>query len=477
MSPIEKPSEDHRRLANFGGNRSWRVRYYRPRSDSEVLEILARHRTEHIRAIGSLHSWSDLAVTTGITLDMSRFDGVQPRAVEGVVHVGAGCTVQAVLDRLHAETDRTLPTLGVIKRQTIAGVISTATHGSGRQSLSHFVNAVRVAAYDEAGTPTVIEHRSGDGLRAARCGLGCMGVILSVELRSVPKYRVRETVRRLDRVEDALARCANHALTQFALFPHGWNVIAWERDALTGAGPGGGWLRARVFRAFNLIGIDLLSHALLKASLIFGASAVKPLMKLLPKLLVADVPRIDEAEHVLTMRHHLFRHEEMEMFVCESKVTRAVDLLRTGIDLFAGNATVVPADAERQLRENGLYDKLMQGRGSYVHHYPILFRRVLPDDALITMTSSTDEAWFSFSLFTYEKPANRRAYYRVCSWFARAMHALFDARLHWGKHYPLGATETARMYPRLPQFRHACRAGDPDGSFRNDFSDRVLELR
>ena len=56
------------------------------------------------------------------------------------------------------------------------------------------------------------------------------------------------------------------------------------------------------------------------------------------------------------------------------------------------------------------------------------------------------------------------------------MHALFGARLHWGKRYPLGAVETAGMYPELPKFLQICRARDPAGNFRNAFTDRVLEL-
>lgn len=470
-------TEERRPLANFGGNQRWLARRYRPHSKEEVLDILARHSAERIRAIGSLHSWSDIALTPDITLDMSRFDEVRHCAADGVVRVGAGCRLQDLLDRLHAETDRTLPTLGVIKRQTIAGAISTATHGSGRQSVSHFVTAVRVAAYDAAGAPRTIDYRGGDELRAARCGLGCTGVILSVELRSVPKYRVRETVRRFDRIADALALYKDHPLTQFALVPYGWKIIAWERDALPGTGPGGGWLRAMIFRVFSLVGVDVLFHLLLKASLLFGGSAVRALMKLLPKLLIANSPRIDDAEHVLTMRHDLFRHEEMEMFVPESRVAEAAELLRSGIEVLAGDAAAVPADLERKLRAAGLFDELMQGRGSYVHHYPALFRRVLPEDALVSMVAAAGEPWFSFSLFTYRPPGKRSDYYSVCSWFARAMHALFGARLHWGKHYPLGAVETARMYPQLERFKEICRANDPNGVFRNDFTERVLQLR
>ena len=89
----------------------------------------------------------------------------------------------------------TLPTIGTVTRQTIAGAISTATHGSGRSSLSHYVRAVRVAAYDAGGRPWVYEWRSGPDLRAARCGLGCTGIILSVTIECVPVHDVAERVR------------------------------------------------------------------------------------------------------------------------------------------------------------------------------------------------------------------------------------------------------------------------------------------
>jgi len=476
---MEHDFEQRRTLVNFGGNSRWQARCYRPRDEQAVLNILERHRSERIRAIGSLHSWSDIAKVSGVTLDMSRFDEVHPfkKCGRTFVRVGAGCRLQDLLDRLHAATDRTLPTMGVIKRQTLSGIISTATHGSGKQSLSHFVTSVRVAAYDMAGRPKVFEYRSGDEIRAVRCALGCMGVILSVELPTVPRYRIRETIRRLDRIEDALRLYEDHPLTQFAIVPHDWKVIAWERHMMPPGGSGRCRLKAGFFRAFNALGVDFGFHLLLKTCLIAGPSAVRTLMKMLPKLLIADVPRVDEAEHVLTLNHHLFRHEELEVFIPESKVVEAAKVLRSAIGIFAGDATSVPAEVDEKLREKGLHNELMKRHASYLHHYPILFRRVLPDDALVSMASSSGEAWFSFSLFTYNAPGKREAFYDACSWCARAMHALFGGRLHWGKHYPLGADATARMYPDLQRFMQICRAGDPSGVFRNDFTDRVLEQK
>src|SRR5262245_63408248 len=53
----EQPAK-RRTFVNFGGNVTWEARCYRPRDEQDVLAILSRHRSERIRAIGSLHAWS-----------------------------------------------------------------------------------------------------------------------------------------------------------------------------------------------------------------------------------------------------------------------------------------------------------------------------------------------------------------------------------------------------------------------------------
>lgn len=216
-------SGDMRMQTNFGGNQTWRSRCYQPGSEQEVLDILQRHIQGNVRPVGSKHSWSDIAACTDVSLDMARFNQMHMFETDGepLVRVGAGCRLQELLDWLHATSDRTLPTLGAIKRQTISGAIATGTHGSGRQSLSHFVAGIRLAAYDPiTGKPKVFEYRDGDELKAARCGLGCMGVVLSVDLRTVPKYHVAEMLVHYQRLDQVLRRYQDCPLTQFILFPY-----------------------------------------------------------------------------------------------------------------------------------------------------------------------------------------------------------------------------------------------------------------
>ena len=466
-----------RRFVNFGGNQVWQARCYQPTSEQDILDILQQHRGSHIRALGSLHSWSDVAVSPDVVLDMSRLDHVEPFARNGetFVRVGAGCRLQELLDRLHAATDRTLPTIGAIKRQTISGAISTGTHGSGNPSLSHIVAAVRVAAYDAAGKPAIFEHAGGDDLRAARCALGLMGVIVSVDVPTVPKYLVEDTLRRHRSLDDLVACYGEQPLTQFMLVPFAWAWMAWERHTVAmRPRTVRERLQAWLVRAVSIVAVDVFFHLMVKAALVFGDATVKALMRLVPYLLMTNATRIDEAEHVLTLNHHLFRHEEMELFVPGSRLGAAVDVLRAAVDVFAGETASVPEPIAAMLRAHDLHDELLRHRGTYVHHYPLFFRRVLRDDTLISMTADAPEPLYSISVFTYLAPDRRGAYDAYCLWLARCMTALFDVRLHWGKHFPLRAAEVTRAYPALARFKQICRVHDPNGVFRNAYVERVL---
>ena len=93
-----------KKIANFGGNQQWYSDCYRPQSVAEVLEILQQNPRATIRALGSGHSWSDVAANTDIALEMSAFSSVDLIVVDGeqLVRAGAGCTLQDLLDRLHA---------------------------------------------------------------------------------------------------------------------------------------------------------------------------------------------------------------------------------------------------------------------------------------------------------------------------------------------------------------------------------------
>src|SRR5579863_9985749 len=139
---MQRAAGETREVVNFGGNVRFTPRqFYLPQTEDDVLRILDRHAHEQIRAVGSRHAWSEAIVSPDVIIDLGHFDRVEisePVPGEIWATAGGGCQIKHLLAQLHARSAATLPSLGLITEQTIAGAISTATHGSGRQSLSHY---------------------------------------------------------------------------------------------------------------------------------------------------------------------------------------------------------------------------------------------------------------------------------------------------------------------------------------------------
>ena len=253
-------------IKNFGGNVSWIPSlHFCPGTEAELLSILEDHRGKEFRAVASLHSWSPVAATSGVTIDMARFNSVRVLPEQHAVWVGAGCTLQKALDHLRTG-GWTFPTLGAVKRQTIAGAISTGTHGSGAPGLSHFVHAVRVARYcRETGKAVIETIESGDELRAARCALGCLGVLLEVKLSIRWNYRVEEVLRTENSIQDLLSRYSDHPLSFFVLAPYTNQLVMWQRREVSSGAPDGLLQKtvAALYRLQNYLGADVLFHLLI----------------------------------------------------------------------------------------------------------------------------------------------------------------------------------------------------------------------
>ncbi len=184
---------------NFGRNITFTPRHHeRPVDEGELLEILRRHRGHQVRAHGSLHSWSQAARCDDVSIDLSNLNSIQLNTdgPSPTATVGAGCQIKQLVSELNLR-GWTTPTLGLIKEQTLAGATATATHGSGRHCLSHYICELRLAGYDSAGNPSVRVISEADELNAARCSLGAMGIVTEVTIPIRQQYSIEETLSRL----------------------------------------------------------------------------------------------------------------------------------------------------------------------------------------------------------------------------------------------------------------------------------------
>jgi L-gulono-1,4-lactone dehydrogenase len=227
-----------RKWRNHTGNQSCRPReLVAPTSLAELVDLVRRAESEGVtvRAVGAGHSWSDVALTDGYL--------VEPRGLSGLLELDDGTLTDEArgqrlarvlagthLHQLNAALDRAglaLPNMGGYDAQTISGVVSTSTHGSGLtwgpfpdlvRSLDLVVAGAEVVRVEPAGgitDPGRFADHFGDRQRlvqdddmffAAVCGMGCMGLVHSLVIEVREKFFLNEvrTLSTWEAVRDSL---------------------------------------------------------------------------------------------------------------------------------------------------------------------------------------------------------------------------------------------------------------------------------
>ena len=128
-------------------------------------------RAERVKAVGTGHSFTDIACTDGVMVDLARMDRILDSDGK-LVRVQAGKRIAALAAEL-AERGLALENQGDIDKQAIAGAVATATHGTGARfrNLSAQVEAIRlVTAAGEAVELEGDDLLAGAGVRWARSG-------------------------------------------------------------------------------------------------------------------------------------------------------------------------------------------------------------------------------------------------------------------------------------------------------------------
>lgn len=192
-----------------------------PRSVDEVIAAVqvARDRGLTVKAVGAGHSFTPIAATDGIQLDLAALSGI--RAVDGnLVTLGAGTPLHR-LPALLSPLGLAMPNLGDIDRQTIAGATATGTHGTGLAfgGLATRIRAVTMVT--AAGELLTVS----DPVRlpAVALGLGALGLLVDVTLELAPAFALHGLERPMPTAEvlerwPELIRDSDHF--EFYVWPH-----------------------------------------------------------------------------------------------------------------------------------------------------------------------------------------------------------------------------------------------------------------
>ncbi|KAI5959303.1 ALO1 [Candida pseudojiufengensis] len=181
---------------------------FQPRNENEIKELIKQAKIHHktIMTVGSGHSPSDLTMTKEWLCNLDKFNHilkeepikgpVSPNSRETEVKfvdltVEAGCRVFELNEYLK-KNDLAIQNLGSISDQSIAGLISTGTHGSTQYHglVSQQVVSIKfLNSKGESINCSSIENPN--YFRAILLSLGKIGIITHVTLRTCPKYTIK----------------------------------------------------------------------------------------------------------------------------------------------------------------------------------------------------------------------------------------------------------------------------------------------
>jgi L-gulono-1,4-lactone dehydrogenase len=423
---------------NWTGDQRCRpARLVRPRDRDELAAtvVAAASAGEEISVAGAGHSFTETAMTAGTMIDVGALAGIIEADREGgLVRVGAG----TVLAGLNAELHRlglAMENLGDIDRQTVAGAISTGTHGTGAGlgSLSAQVEAVELVTAGgevrelDAGTPEL--------LRAARVGLGALGAIAAVTLRCVPAFvleRIDSPQPREEVFDSFEERALAHDHFELFTFPYADSALLLERNRVGGAPRP----RAPVAALLNDVVLENWALEALSATGRLLPRAI-PRLSRLAAALASGGKTVDRSDKVFASERRV-RFTEMEYAVPREHGPEAA---RRAIEW---------------VREN-----------RYPVFFPIEVRVGAGEDALLSPAHERDTAYIAVHQY---RGMEWRPYFEAVEAIMRS----YGGRPHWGKRHFQTAETLGPLFPEWETFRAARDELDPGRAFANEYARRVL---
>lgn len=408
---------------NWAGNLTYHSsRVVHPSSVEELQSVVSAADGRRVRALGSRHSFSDVADTDGVHVAVA---GLPPRVEVDestrTATVAAGMLYGDVASALHQQ-GWALATMASLPHISVAGAVATGTHGSGddQASLAAAVSAVEMVVADGS----LVRLGRGDAdFDGVVVSLGALGVATSVSLDVEPAYDMR-----VDAMVD---------------LP--WESVIDDLDAVTGA--------ATSVSLFTNWGGETVGQVWLKSRV---GTQMRPPRGALPTTSVlhmlpgGDVTAVTEQGGLdgpwherlphFRMSHTPSRGEELqsEYLVPRDRAAECFEVMRA---LAPRLAPVLQISEIRTVAADPLWLSPAYGRDVVGLH------------------------------FTWWRDVSE--VYAVLPLMEEALLPL-GARPHWGKCFVAGSSDLEPLYPRMTDFVALRARLDPGGTFGNVFVDRVL---
>jgi FAD/FMN-containing dehydrogenase len=409
--------------------------WHAPTTEAEVSQAVRAAR--RLKVVGAGHSFSGVAVPEAEAMTLDRLAGITRLDRERrLVTARAGTRLRDLTRALHAQ-GWTLPIVGSIQAQSVAGAIATGTHGSSlvHGNLADLVHSMRLV--DGRGTT----HELGPDdprLEGARVHLGALGVVTEVTLRVEPAFRLRQAVEHVRvRDVDVVAAAGSAEYVKVWWLPgasHAQVVRCTRTDEPLSTRPS-----ARSLRWFD----DHVMHQAVFPALVAWQhrrpQSVVPMNQRIQRLYLGPPSLVGRSTVVLNTPMPV-RHRETEASVPMPQAQQAYDQV-----------------VERVLAE---------GLGA---NFPFEVRFVRGDRAWLSPAYGGDVC----QLGAYSTDGPHRERFFALFWECVAG---LDARPHWGKELHQTRADLEPLYPSYREFLALRDELDPERVFDNAFLRQVLDI-
>lgn len=395
-----------------------------PESEAELAELIAKS-TAPIRAVGAGHSFSPLVPTEGTLLSLDRMSGlVSHDATTRRATFKAGTRLGAMAATL-AENGLALDNMPDINKQTIAGAISTATHGTGKDlgSLSSFVTELKLVT--ASGETIKCDETNADRLNAARVSLGALGIVTETTMQARPLYKLKRRTW-VAPVEEMLEQApelwAAHRNFEFYYVPYSGMTIGIVNDETD---------EAETPEPVNEDDAGLMQLKQLQEWLGWAPSARRWLIQTIMGGMEPE-ERVDFSHKTLSAERNV-RFNEMEYHLPREAGPQAL------------------REIVAEIEDNNIEV-----------FFPIEFRTTAPDDAWLSPFYRRESCSIAVHRF---HEAGYRPYFSAIEPIFRK----HEGRPHWGKLNTLKAEDFAALYPKWSDFLEVRAEMDPEGKFLNPY--------
>lgn len=423
------------RFTNWAKNETCTAQnFFHHETEEEIIELIKK--SSKVRVTGSGHSWNSICLSDDTLINFDHYNKVLHLDKEKLrVKVQPGIKLWQLNKYLDKE-GLALTNLGSVSYQSLAGAVSTATHGSG---INYQILGSQVEEFSliKANGEKIILHHERDKELFNIClvNLGCLGVISEITLNIVPAFNLQDMTiaAEFDKTIDVLERFVDYT-DHFKMwwFPHTRNVVLY-RYTRTQRPVNDSRFRQWFLDEF----VSVIGYRLLLKVGTYNRDWRKNVNKLLMRSFVKPLHRIEKSYKVFNVPEPPL-HRETEW---------AFDM----------------SVAKEVLRE---YKEMINASDHRINFIQEI-RFTKGDEYALSPCFGRNTMW----LGAYN--ADNFGWKELLSDF-ETLAKKYNGRPHWGKEFNTDKNYLQSVYPKLNEFNALRHQFDPKGKFANDFISKIF---